>query len=60
MIEFASSQTYTTRSIDPREMGEMGIARHSHNVCVDLVELFNVVTECNDLGRTYKRAGLGD
>jgi len=43
-------------SVDPRQVTEVRVSGNTHNVTVDCLEVLNVVTECNDLRWTHKRA----
>lgn len=43
-------------SVDPRQVGEVRVHRHTHNLAVDVVELVGLVAERDDLCWTHEGA----
>lgn len=44
--------------VDPCQVGEVRVHRHSDHLTVDVMELVGLVTECDDLCWAHKRAAV--
>ena len=49
---------YLAWGVDPRQVGEVRVHRHTHHLTVDVVELIGLVAEWDDLCWTHKGAAI--